>query len=421
MNDRPHQKPTDDSGAVAVTGIGMVAPGAASSAELWANIEAGRSPAGVSSLSSLYAVCRVIEPLDATLLKKIRRGHRADRVVHLAALAASRAWSQAGLGHGMSEANVAVVVGCSRGPVGKWEEATAATIAGRRMPPSLAAESTMACLHGSLAALLGARGSAYTVSTACASGGHAVALGADHIVSGTADIAVVGGADASLTRVMLQQFAAAGILDSQLPPEPVCRPYDRSGAGTVLGEGAAFLILEKVSHARARGAKIFGILSGWGLAADGGVTSAESAGAEALSRAASAAVEKAGLRWSDVGYINTHGTGTRVNDDMEMAWLRRVSGASGGAIPYSSTKAVTGHCLGATPVIEAAVCLEALRRRSLARSVHCRTPHPGAPEGLVLEAGLSMEKPAALSTSVGFWGAACALLFTAAPGEESHG
>jgi 3-oxoacyl-(acyl-carrier-protein) synthase len=400
---------------IAITGIGLLAAGANAPEELWENARLGRSPGQVRQFEENLpplAVCSIRDPLPKPLVR-LRRVHRADRVNRLSLAAGLRAWDNSGLEQaGLPASEIAVIIGTSRGPFRKWLEAQSSPNA--KLLPSLAADSTYASLHGGLAATIGAEGPAYTVSTACASGAHAIALAADHLAGGSATCALVGGVDAPLHPLLLGQFLATGILDLSLPPDLVCRPFDQSAGGTLLGEAGAFLVLETLHSAQARKAKIHGLLVGWGLAADGKSTSAESAGANALAGAVQRALARCGHQPKDFGYLNLHGTGTRKNDDLELAWLKNFLPADK-IVAYSSTKAVTGHCLGATPVLEAIICLEALRIGVLPPSAHCRTPHSAAPPGLVLEPNQPLARPLVLSTSLGFWGACAALVFTAAP------
>jgi len=406
---------------IAVTGVGVVAPGASNPQELWERAAAGRSPARLGDLFPGLAICSVEESLDRSRVPAPRRAHRADRVVRMALLAAARAWQSAGMREGAYDpSRLGVVVGSSRGPVGKWEEATAYLSPDgllRRTRPSLAADSMMGALHGSLASAFGVRGPAYTVSTACASGGHALALAATQIAGGMAEIVLAGGADAPLNRCMIRQFLATGILDPAQPPSPVCRPYDRTASGTVLGEAAAFFLLESADSARRRGAPVLCWLAGWGMGADGCLASPESAGAEALDASASAALALAGTALPDIGYLNTHGTGTQVNDAIEMRWIHRLDSQRASPLPFGSTKAVTGHCLGATPVLEAAICLETLRRGLIPPSAHCVDPHPDAPAGLVRQVA-PLQGDHVLSVSLGFWGSACSLVLTRNPHQQ---
>ncbi|GAB4177346.1 MAG: beta-ketoacyl-ACP synthase II [Terrimicrobiaceae bacterium] len=397
---------------IAVTGIGVVAPSANSPDQLWDRVVNGHSPAAVPEGSDGPAVCAVQEPLElAGGQRKIRRNHRADRCVQLILLATQRAWADANLegSPAREPARIGVVAGSSRGPVTKWAEAFRPSH--RRIRPSLAADTTSACLHGSISAWLGAGGPSFTVSTACASGAHAVALGAMQIQAGAAELVVVAASDAPLHDVMVSQFQAAGILSPSRPPDLVCRPFDRNANGTVLGEGAGCLVLESVESARRRGARMQGLLLGWGLRGDGPLTSAEAAGDRALREATRDAMAMARLHPDDIGYINAHGTGTRRNDDLEMVWLREFDSRRQYPVPCGSTKATTGHCLGATPLFEAALCLEAISRGLAPRSVHCFVPHPDAPGGLVLEAHQNLSSRFVMSNSLGFWGSSASLIF----------
>ena len=356
----------------------------------------------------------------------IRRQHRADRSVRLALLAAASAWENAGAprdarGHFVEEKNpadLAVVVGSSRGPVEKWGEALETARTGTASRPTWAGESSLAALHGALAALIGATGPAFTVSTACSSGGHALALGASLIASGQARRVLAGGADAPLTPLLLRQMFSTGILDSARPEERPCRPFDHTAAGTIMGEAAAFLVLESLDSAQDRGAPLRGLLQGWGMAGDGRSASAESAGALALDHAVNRALGQAQRTAEEVAYVNCHGTGTVVNDSLESHWLHQFNRQRREPVAYGSTKPATGHCLGATPVLEAILCLEALRRGELPRTPHTRTAAAYAPPGLVLEAGRPWPAGLALSVSLGFWGASSALLLGPAPVRE---
>ncbi len=415
---------SDNPSAIAITGIGIVAPGADTQESLWQNAEqATPTPElflskGASEIPPL-AVHQVTESLNLPEgTKKLRREQRLDRAIRLALLAASRAWTDAGL-HGCpppDPARIALVAGTSRGPSETGMEAwiQQKKSSPRKTLPSSAANSSFASLHGSIACMLGVEGPAFTVAAACSSGGHAIALAADQIVSGSADLAVAGGADAPLLDFLIQQFYASRILDTRQPPDPVCTPFDISACGTLLGEAGAFLILERLESAISRKAKIHGLLHGWGIAADGQSTSPEAAGKKSLELAALAARRRAGISAGELGYVNVHGTGTRHNDDMEMDWLRRLDCERSKPVPYSSTKPVTGHCLGAAAALEAILCIESLKRNRLPPNANCKNPHPTAPPGLVLQSGQTPSGRFAMSNSMGFWGASSSLIFSAA-------
>jgi 3-oxoacyl-[acyl-carrier-protein] synthase II len=397
---------------IAVTGMGVVAPMADSAVALWERVMEGLSPASVAEEGHVHAVCAVHEPLDLPgHAHKIRRGHRSDRCVQMVLMAAMRGWEDAGLSELPWEetGRVGVVAGSSRGPVSKWAEAFCPPR--KRVRPSLAADTNSACLHGSIAALFAARGTSFTVSASCASGAYAIALGASQILAGTADVVIAAASDAPLHKIMLGQFHASGILSPNIPPKLVCQPFDREANGTVLGEGAGCLIMESMESARCRGARIHGILSGWGLRGDGALTSAEAAGDQAIRNAVKDALTMAGVGADKIGYINAHGTDTRRNDDLEMEWIHEFDAERQSPVPFGSTKAATGHCLGATPIFEAALCLEALKRGQAPPSVHCQNPHPNAPRGLVIDPNQTLTTPLVMSNSLGFWGSSASLIF----------
>ncbi len=404
---------------IVVTGIGIVSAGAADAERLWELAQKGESPAKVQDFPGNegmppLAVCAVSESLDGIPGK--RRAHRRDRCTQLALLAASRAWANAGftVGANPDGKRIGVVVGSSRGPVRKWVEAC--NLEEKKVLPSLAAESTFACLHGSVAGMLGASGIAYTVSTACSSSAYAIALAAEHLATGAVDVAVAGGADSPLHGAIARQFLSAGILDPSLPPSPVCRPFDKTAQGTVLGEAAGFLILEKRGSAMRRNAEILGELGGWGLAGDCGAESAESAGFGALDGAFQTALSTAGETVANIAYLNMHGTGTRLNDTKEMQWATALEQVRKNPLPCGSTKAVTGHCLGATPVLEAVLCLLAMKKKTAPPSANCSDPAECAPAGLIVGESLPLGEGVAVSNSFGFWGSGASLLFRATDG-----
>ena len=409
---------------IVVTGVGLVSHEAATSAELFENVLAGRANPDIRPFHSApgfppleLPVCAVAESLEKPATPVPMRGEsRLDRSVRLGLVAASRAWNVAGLAASpaIDPSRVAAVAGSSRGTIGKWSEACALLSSGKKVPPSLSANSTFASLHGSLCACFGIEGPAFTVSTACASGGHAIALAADLLRSGAASVALCGGADAGLHHSLALNFHATGILDPAMPPDAVCRPFDKTASGTILGEGACFLVLESMEHAHRRGAEPLAELLGWGMASDASRVRPEAAGARALGHAVRSALDRAGLPAGAVHYVNVHGTGTRANDQIECGWLAEFNRSRENTPPvlYSSSKAVMGHCLGASPALEAALCIEALARRTAPPSANLFTPREDAPTGLLKAPALLPEDAVILSTSLSFWGAACALLFS---------
>jgi len=405
---------------VAITGAGLICHEAGDPQSLWQRVLTedcypswmqlpGTPPARVPILPINQ------DPAPELSSLRIRRIRQMDRALILALCAAQRAWEDAALpmpqpdGTNADIFSAGVIVGTSRGPVEKW--AALCQQEGGRLAPRLPSDSAFASLHGSLASAFGLEGPAFTVSTACSSGAHAIALAADQIRCGRTPLVLAGGVDAPLGPALLRAMHSTGILDAGIK-KPACRPFSADRSGTLLGEAAAFMILEDEDHARARGASFLGFLEGCGLAADGRLSSPEAAGEKALARAARLALADASMPASSVGYVNAHGTGTVINDAMECRWLKDFARARGGPVEFSSTKAATGHCLGATPVLEAIICLMALRHRAMPPNTNCPDPMDEAFPGIVLARPKRLKAGHAMSNSIGFWGSAASLIFS---------
>jgi 3-oxoacyl-[acyl-carrier-protein] synthase II len=279
------------------------------------------------------------------------------------------------------------------------EYARRARAAGSRYRLSSLLGTPIATAAAAVAQALGMRGPQATTSTACSSSALAVALAADLVRRGTVPVALALGTD-GLCRLTYAGFDALQALD----PEP-CRPFDRERRGLSLGEGAGALVLEDVEHARARGARVRGVLLGHGTSTDAHHPTAphpEGAGALAALRAALAA---AGVAPEAVDYVNAHGTGTPANDAVEVAVLRAVFGRRLPRVPVSSSKSQLGHCLGAAGAVEAVVTVLALEQGILPATVSLVRPAPEWEDlDLVPAAGRRAPLGVAVSSSYGFGG-----------------
>ena len=297
----------------------------------------------------------------------------------------------------------------------KWVEAVRRLDAGRRMLPSLAAHSTVSCQSGAIAMEVGARGPSMTVSATCASAATAIASAAEQILLGKADIMLAGGADCGTDPLIIQQMAEAGVLGRHRnDPRLACRPFHRDRNGMTLGDGAGFLVLESAQSVAARGARPIGVLAGWGMVTGtGGRTAVEEDGS-GLVRAMKEACAMAGCSREEIAYVNAHGTGTLLNDRGEMAAYERLFAGRKTPVAISSTKPVTGHCLGATGALEA-ICT----MRALASAKAPATPGLDCPDPAVLAAShhFVRENPIlitgdfAMSNASGFWSQHASLIF----------
>ncbi|RZI65204.1 MAG: beta-ketoacyl-[acyl-carrier-protein] synthase family protein, partial [Variovorax sp.] len=258
-----------------------------------------------------------------------------------------------------------------------------------------------------------AQGPVLTYSVACASSSLAIAEAAKAVQRGEVDVAIAGGSEALIVPGVVLAWQAMQTLAGFAPGEAATavRPFAADRAGFALGEGAAFVILESADHARARGARRWATLSGWGSSCD--ATHLTKPDVEGQARALRAALHKAGLQPGDVGYCNAHGTATRIGDAVEFEALATVWGGELDRLRVSSTKALHGHLLGAAGALEAVITVMALQRRHLPPNAHCDVPDPACRLNLVRELGATAPQlEAAISSSFAFGGTNSVLLFT---------
>jgi 3-oxoacyl-(acyl-carrier-protein) synthase len=394
-----------------VTGIGCLSAAGQSADALWNAAVHGQSTATwftvhCDSAPRRFAACHAGELTEAGL-HPVRKS---DRSVQLAWLAARQALDHSGLGAQQPTTRVGVMVGSSRGPLGRLQQSFAGVAQGRRLAPSLAVDTAFASLSGTLAQGLGLLGPGATISAACASAAVAISHAAEQILLGNADAMLVGGTEAPLHPAIFEQLTSAGLLAVGREPAPSCRPFDVSRNGFVPGEGSAFLVLESARSADRRGVQPLAQLRGWATQLDGsgraGIQS-DGAGLVAVMRQA---LDLGELNTSQVDYINAHGTGTVQGDRAE---ANAVASLFGKRIPCSSTKPVTGHCMGATPALEAIVSIQALRHQLVPPTANCDQPDKACP----IDPQPLTARPArirtVLSNSAGFWGYHAALLFQA--------
>src|SRR5689334_2758569 len=264
-------------------------------------------------------------------------------------------------------------------------------------------------LFGSVAEALaerfGTKGSPVATSTACASGATAIQLGVEAIRRGEADAALVVGTDASVNPESLIRFSLLSALSTRNdPPEAAARPFSKDRDGFVMAEGAGALVLESLEHARARGARILGVVEGCGEMADGFHRTRSSPDGKPITACMQSALDDAGLAPEQIGYINAHGTGTPENDKMEWVGLSAVFGERAPSIPISSNKSMIGHTLTAAGTVEAIFTLLAMRHGRLPPTINYETPDPALPVDCVPNVARDAQVSHALSNSFGFGG-----------------
>lgn len=412
---------------VVVTGLGVFCGAGASVDKLWQTVLRSESPADwlppeLSPAGLQVAGCRAVNPPLIRLTRKM------DRSAQLAYAAAQEAWTAARLdAQPVAPERIGIFVGTSRGAVGKLATGVLGEVRSpgfsrpgppeggtpdlQRARPSDAAHCSLANISGMLSLAFPAHGPALTVSATCASGAAAIALAAQQILLGTVDVAIAGGAEAPLNPLVIAQLHAAGILGHDTDPRLTCKPFDSARNGIVLGEGAGFLILESQASARRRGANVLAQLAGWSLAAEGGERVGMDRSGTSLSRVITEALAMAGVAPARLGYINAHGTGTKLNDLAEANALHLALGDASSRVPCSSTKAATGHCLGASAALEAVLSIQAIRDSRLPGTTNCRALDPEVKLSLLRTSEGSAAVKSALSVSAGFWGNQAALAF----------
>ena len=334
-----------------------------------------------------------------------------DRVSQLAVAAASLALRDAGALEAAPD-RIGIYAGCGMGGAAALEAAYASAQRGGRVPPLTVPAFMPNAPAAHVAMRHGVQGPVLTYSVACASSAVAIAEAAHAVRRGDVDVAIAGGAEALIVPGVVSAWQALQTLASFQADQAAraCKPFAANRNGFVLGEGAAFLVLESTARASRRRARVHAELAGSAVTCDAThLTKPDSGGQQ---RALRAALSDAGLKPSAVGYCNAHGTATQIGDAVECDALRAVWGAAIEDLRVSSTKALHGHLLGAAGALEAVVTVLALRRRQLPPNAHCETPDPQCGVHLVLHGQQAADGiDAAISSSFAFGGTNAVLVF----------
>ncbi|XVV07383.1 beta-ketoacyl-[acyl-carrier-protein] synthase family protein [Actinosynnema sp. CA-248983] len=400
--------PPDD--PVVVTGLGMTTPQGGDAASSWAALLAGESGAVALPWARALPV-RIGAPLRADPVAALDRveARRWDRCQQIAVIAAREAWADAGTPDVPAE-RFGVVIGTGLGGGGTLvaQHERLKELGPDRVSPFAV---TMLMPNGPAAAVslaLGARAGAHAPTSACASGAEAIALGLSMLRAGRADIVVAGGAEACLGELSLSTFARMGALSRRNEtPTLASRPFDQARDGFVMAEGAAALVLEKASRARARGARPYATLAGAGLSADAHDMTAPAPDGQV--RALQEALRTARLNPHDVTHINAHAPGTRVGDRVEAS---AILAAVGPHPLLTATKSATGHCIGGAGAVEAAFTALTIHHGVIPPTLNLTDPDPEVKLEIVADTARRTHVAAALSNSFGFGGHNVVLAFT---------
>ena len=413
---------------VVVTGIGMVSPLAGNAEETWAGILAGRSGAArienfeVSDLPCQIA-CQVKRGdgtngtwnPDSWMEPKEQR--KVDDFIIYAVSAATQALADAQWAPKTAKDQNAtgVLVGSGIGGLGGIYEASLILKerGPRRLSPFFVPGRLINLGSGHISIMHGLKGPNHSVVTACSTGAHAIGDAGRLIMLGDADVMVAGGAESAVNRLGMAGFAACRALSTSFndAPEKGSRPYDKDRDGFVMGEGAGCVVLEEYEHARARGAKIYGELIGYGLSGDAYHITAPSEDGDGAFRCMSAAIKRAGVAPSEIDYINAHGTSTPLGDEIELGAVQRVIGDAAKTISMSSTKSAIGHLLGAAGAVESIFSLLAIRDNVAPPTLNLDNPSVETVIDLVAHKPRHRRIDVALSNSFGFGGTNASVVF----------
>jgi 3-oxoacyl-[acyl-carrier-protein] synthase II len=395
---------------VAITGLGVVAPNGIGKEAFWqANLE-GRS--GVDLLSSFDVsafqtkIAAEVRGFDPVRYMPEETARRVDRFVHLGLAAAKLALEDSGLDLStVDRERVGVIMGSGLGGILFHEEQILATIdkGAHRVNPACVPRITPNAVAAHIAIQHGLLGPNMVVSTACASGNHAIGEAFEKIRAGKADSMLAGGAEAPITPYTFGAFYSLRVLTrTARPPKEASRPFENQRDGFVLGEGAAVLVLEELEFALKRGARIYSEILGYGATSGAHhMVMPEPHGTDAA-RTMRIALLDAGARPEEVDYINAHGTSTRANDIAETRAIKEVFGPHARRVPVSSTKSMIGHTIGAAGAIEAVASCLAIEHQVLPPTINYEQPDPECDLDYVPNAPRRAKIDVALSNSFGF-------------------
>ncbi len=397
---------------IVITGMGTVNPLGLNVQDTWKNVTSGVSGVGPITLFDIgnlqvSIACEVkgFNPEDYMDSKEARRR---DRFEQLATAAADQAIKDASLE--VTEANaqrIGIVVSSAIGGLKSIADAVLTNhLEGpRRVSPFLIPMLMANGASGLIAIDHGIKGPCFSVASACASGADGIGMAFMMLKAGMIDVALAGASESTVTSVGVAAFDRVGAMahhndDYSMTPAP----FDKNRDGLVMGEGAAVLVLEKESHAKARGARIYAELAGYGATADAFHVTAPHENGEGGAAAIKLALASAAANDEDVGYISAHGTGTHLNDLSETKAVKRAFGELAYQIPISSTKSMTGHMMGATGALEVIFCVQAVREGILPPTIHYQTPDPECDLDYIPNKAREKKINLAISNAFGFGG-----------------
>jgi 3-oxoacyl-[acyl-carrier-protein] synthase II len=406
---------------VVVTGLGLISPLGATVADSWAGILQGQSGIGPITRFDVAAFPTrfggAVRNFDVEQYMSAKDARRMDEFMHYGIAAGVQAVADAGADfERLDRDRCGVVTGAGIGGLWTIEATHQAYVESGRNPrkisPFYIPSTIINMISGHLSIRYGLRGPNLGIVTACTTSTHALGLGARAIQYGDADLILAGGSEMATTPTGIGGFGQAKALSTRNDdPQRASRPWDRDRDGFVLGDGGGAMVLEELEHARARGARIYAELAGFGMSGDAHHITAPPEDGDGARLAMANALRDARINAGEVQYLNAHATSTPLGDRAETVAIKRVFGEQAGQLAVSSTKSMTGHLLGAAGVVEAIFCVLAIRDQVAPPTTNYENPDPNCDLDYVPNHARPMKIEIAVSNSFGFGGTNGTLVF----------
>ena len=404
---------------VVVTGLGIVSPVGNAVPEAWENVLAGKS--GITRVTRFdpsrlaSQIAGEVKGFDIAQYLSPKEARRMDTFIHYGMAAGLQAWRDAGVtlsGETAERAGVNFGSGIGGLPLIEQTHDELLKSGPRRISPFFIPGTIINMISGNLSIMLGLKGPNLAMVTACTTSTHCIGEATKSIRYGEADVMIAGGAEATVTELAMGGFASARALSTRNDdPAGASRPWDKDRDGFVLGEGAGAVVLEEYEHARARGARIYCEISGYGVSADAYHMTAPAEDGDGAYRCMRNALKDAGLAPDLVDYINAHGTSTPLGDVAETIAVKRLLGDHAKRVAVNSTKSMTGHLLGAAGGVEAVFTILATQHQVSPPTINLQNPDPQCDLDYVPNAAREMQVRVSMSNSFGFGGTNGSLVF----------
>ncbi len=403
---------------VVITGMGVVTPLGNDVDQYWNNLKEG--VCGITMIESFdtsdyeVKIAGEVKDFDPSKFLDRKEAKRVDRFSQFAIVAAGEALEMSGIEVTDENADdIGVIIGCGIGGLGTIEQEKEKLLkkGPKFVSPMMIPKIITNMAAGNVAIKFGLKGVSTCIVTACASATNSIGEAFRAVAYGSNSVIVAGGAESSIVPLGLAGFTSLTALSTSRDPKNASKPFDKNRDGFVMGEGAGMLVLEELEHAKARGAKIYGEVVGYGNTTDAYHITSPAPGGVGAAKAMQKAIKDAGIEPGDIGYINAHGTSTPYNDKFETEAIKSVFGDLAYKIPVSSTKSMTGHLLGAAGAVEAIACIKTLQDGFIHPTIAYSEADPECDLDYVPNVGRQADVKFALSNSLGFGGHNATLVF----------